>query len=96
MVQSLYICRKCRKQFRIMDSESYKTLFYIFLWLSVFVTIFIITIPLLVITVPITYYFHKRQKETTGKKYHCPFCKNELERTGVEEKETIELVGESV
>lgn len=96
MVQSLYVCRNCKKQFRVKDSDSYKILFYIFIWLCVFVAIFVITIPLLVITVPIAYYFYDKSKKMKGKKFKCPFCKREMERTGMEEKETVELVGESV
>ncbi|NIO23134.1 MAG: hypothetical protein GTN38_03865 [Candidatus Aenigmarchaeota archaeon] len=96
MVQSLYLCGNCKKQFRVKDSESYKILFYIFLWLSVFVAIFVITIPLLVITVPIAYYFYGRSKKLKGKKFYCPFCKKEMQRTGIEEKDTVDLVGEPV
>jgi|GEM_PF-1758526 len=96
MVQSLYLCRNCKKQFRVKDSESYKILFYIFLWLSVFVTIFLVSMPLLLITVPLAYYFHGKRKELKGKKFKCPFCKGEMERTGIEEKEMVELVGEPV
>ena len=96
MVQSLYICRNCKKQFRVKDAESYKILFYIFLWLCVFVAIFVVTIPFLFATVPLTYYFRKKSEELKGKKFYCPFCGKELERTGIEEKETVELVGEPV
>ncbi len=96
MVQSLYICRHCKKQFRVKDSESYKILFYIFIWLSVFVAIFVVTIPILVITIPVAYYFRKRSKELKGKKFKCPFCKREMERTGIEEKGTVDLIGEPI
>jgi len=91
MVQSLYICRSCKKQFRIKDSHTYKMLFYIFLWLSIFVTIFVVSIPLLMITVPLMYYFYHNYRKLQGKEFFCPFCKKEMERTGIEEKETIDF-----
>jgi hypothetical protein len=91
MVQSLYICRHCKKQFRIKDAHTYKTLFYVFLWLCIFVTIFVVSMPLLVVTVPIAYYFYKKYKELKGKKFFCPFCKREMERTVMEEKGTIDF-----
>ena len=96
MAQSLYVCRNCKKQFKVKDSETYKFFFYVFLWMCVFVTIFVITVYLLFITIPFTYYFYNKHRKLKGKKFNCPFCKKEMERTGMEESEQMDFIEETV
>lgn len=91
-----YVCKKCNRNYNIRDSESYKTDLYIMIFLSVFVTVFIVTIPLLVITVPIAYYFYRKRKKLEGKTYNCKLCRIPLVKTGTIEIEERELMREGV
>ncbi len=96
MAVGTYVCRKCNRNYNIRDSESYKTDFYIMLFVSIFVAVFIISIPLLAITVPVTYYFRKKRKELEGKTYYCKACRIPLEKTGKIEIEKEELMSEGI
>lgn len=96
MAVGTYVCRKCNRNYNIRDSESYKTDFYIMIFVSIFVAVFIISIPLLVVTVPVAYYFHKKRKEIEGKAYYCKDCRIPLEKTGKIEIEKEELMREGV
>ncbi|NIQ18129.1 MAG: hypothetical protein GTN43_04955 [Candidatus Aenigmarchaeota archaeon] len=96
MAVGTYVCKKCNRNYNIRDSESYKTDLYIMIFLCVFVTIFIVSIPLLLVTVPITYYFYRKRKELGGKTYYCQVCRTPLEKTGKIEIEKEELLKEGV
>ena len=96
MALGTYVCKKCNRNYNIRDAESYKTDFYIMLFLSVFVTVFLITIPLLFITVPITYYFYRKRKRLEGKTYNCKTCGTRLVKTGKIEIEKEELMREGI
>jgi uncharacterized protein YbaR (Trm112 family) len=91
-----YVCKKCNHNYNIRDSDSYKTDFHIMIFVCIFVAIFIISIPLLLITVPITYYFYRKYKKLEGKAYYCPVCRLPLERTGAIEIEKEELLKEGI
>ncbi len=96
MAVGLYICRKCNRSYSIRDSDSYKTDFHIMLILCIFVAVFIVSIPLLVITGPLAYYFYRKYKKLEGKVYYCRFCREPLIKTGAIEMEKEELMEEGM
>jgi len=96
MAFGIYTCRQCNRTYNIRDAQSYKLDLYIMAFLCVFVAIFIVSIPLLVITVPITLYFYGKYKGQKGKKYLCKVCGVPLERTGAVEIEKEELMKEGL
>lgn len=96
MAVGTYTCMKCNRNYNIRDSDSYKMDFYIMIVLSFFVTVFIISIPLLVITLPLAVYFRLKQKKIEGKKFYCKSCRGPLEKTGSIEIEKEELLREGV
>ena len=96
MAVGTYVCRKCNRNYNIRDSDSYKTDFYIMVFLSVFVTVFIVTVPLLIVTFPLSYYFYKKRKKLEGKKYYCKSCRTQLVKAGSIEIEKEQLLKEGV
>ena len=91
-----YMCGKCSRNYNIRDSGSYKTDFHIMLVVSIFVTVFIISIPFLFITAPLAYYFYYKSKKLDGKVYQCVHCRAPLVRTGSIEIEKEELLKEGL
>ena len=96
MAVGTYVCRKCNRNYNIRDADSYRTDFYIMVFLSVFVTVFIITIPLLFITFPLSYYFYRKRKKLEGRKYYCKVCRVPLVKIGTIEIEKEELLKEGI
>ena len=96
MAVGKYLCNKCNRNYNIRDSGSYRTDFHIMLVLSIFVTVFIISIPLLVITAPLSCYFYYKSKKLDGKVYQCMHCRIPLVKTGSIEIEKEELLKEGL
>lgn len=80
MESGTYRCGKCRKEYEIRKPAYYKKRFYLMVFVSALFAIFIITIPLLLITVPFAYHFHRKKTGADAEKARCPACGSPMKR----------------